>query len=89
MAQTPKEESRPLLDANAWAINARATINIPFGNTLTHLASLPENAKLNLLDPFAKKKKPIIPILIITIIVLSIAGLLLWYFGFLTEWGIL
>jgi len=84
-----KRNLAPLLDANAWAINARATINIPFGNTLTHLASLPENAKLNLLDPFAKKKKPIIPIIIITIIVMSIAGLLLWYFGFLSEWGIL
>ncbi len=84
-----KRNLAPLLDANAWAINARATINIPFGNTLTHLASLPENAKLNLLDPFAKKKKPIIPIIIITIIVLSLAGLMLWYFGFLSEWGIL
>ena len=84
-----KRNLAPLLDANAWAINARATINIPFGNTLTHLASLPENAKLNLLDPFAEKKKPIIPIVIIAIIVLSIAGLLLWYFGFLAEWGVL
>lgn len=84
-----KRNLAPLLDANGWAINARATINITFGNTLTHLASLPDNAKLNLIDPFAKKRKPIIPIIIITIIVLAITGLLLWYFGFLSDWGIL
>ncbi len=84
-----KRNLAPLLDANAWAINARATINIPFGNTLTHLASLPENAKLNLLDPFAKKKKPIIPIIVISIIVMGIIGFALWYFGFFAEWGII
>ena len=83
-----KRNLAPLLDANGWAINARATINIQFGNTLTHLAELPENSKLNLLDPFAKKKKPIIPILIITLIILGVAGYLLWHFGFLNKWGI-
>lgn len=84
-----KRNLAPLLDANAWAINARATINIPFGNTLTHLASLPENSKLNLLDPFAKKKKPAIPIIVFSIIVIAAIGFALWYFGFLTEWGVL
>jgi hypothetical protein len=75
-----KRNLAPLLDANGWAINARATINIPFGNTLTHLAALPENSKLNLLDPFDQKKKPIVPIIIISvaIIALVIWGLLHW-----------
>ncbi|MFZ4400714.1 MAG: hypothetical protein ACOYO1_11810 [Bacteroidales bacterium] len=84
-----KRNLAPLLDANGWAINARATINIAFGNTLTHLAELPENSKLNLIDPFAKKKNPLIPILIITLIVLSLAVYFLWHFGFLYKWGIL
>ncbi|MGD0710488.1 MAG: hypothetical protein ABR968_04845 [Bacteroidales bacterium] len=84
-----KRNLAPLLDANGWAINARATINIAFGNTLTHLAALPVNSKLNLIDPFAKKKRPWIPILIIVIILLGAAGYLLWHFGVLNKWGIL
>lgn len=45
----------PLLDANGWAINARARINIPFGTSLTQLAQLPLNAERSLTDPYADK----------------------------------
>jgi hypothetical protein len=83
-----KRNLAPLLDANGWAINARATINIAFGNTLTHLAVLPENSKLNLVDPFAKKKKYWLPVLLILIVLIATAGYLLWHFGFLNKWGI-
>lgn len=48
----------PLLDANGWAINARAVINLPFGRSLTHLARLPENAERALFDPYAEKPTP-------------------------------
>ncbi len=48
----------PLLDANGWAVNARARINLPFGESLTGLAELPEGAKRSLHDPFADKKRP-------------------------------
>jgi hypothetical protein len=48
----------PLLDANGWAINARAAINIPFGRSLTHLAKLPPGAERALTDPYAEKKTP-------------------------------
>jgi len=48
----------PILDANGWAVNARARINIPFGTSLTHLAKLPEGAERSLADPYAEKKKP-------------------------------
>jgi uncharacterized membrane protein YeaQ/YmgE (transglycosylase-associated protein family) len=78
----------PLLDANGWAINARATINIAFGHTLTHLAKLPANAKLNPVDPFVKKKYPLIWVLSIFIVVLCIAGYFLWHLGVLKKWGI-
>jgi hypothetical protein len=47
----------PILDANGWAINARARINIPFGTSLTQLAQLPANAERALTDPYAEKKK--------------------------------
>jgi hypothetical protein len=48
----------PLLDANGWAINARARINIPFGTSLTQLAQLPADAERSLADPYAEKKQP-------------------------------
>lgn len=48
----------PILDANGWAINARAKVNIPFGTSLTQVAQLPANAERALTDPYAEKKKP-------------------------------
>jgi hypothetical protein len=48
----------PLLDANGWAVNALARINVPFGGALTGLAVLPEGASRSLRDPFAEKKRP-------------------------------
>jgi hypothetical protein len=48
----------PILDANGWAINARACINIPFGTSLTQLARLPEGAERALADPYAEKEQP-------------------------------
>lgn len=48
----------PILDATGWAVNARATINIPFGGSLTALAQLPAGAERSLVDPFAEKKRP-------------------------------
>lgn len=83
-----KRNLAPVLDANGWAINAKATINIPFGNTLTHLATLPKNSKQSFIDPFAKKKNPWIPIIIIIIVLLA-AIYLLWHYGFLEQWGII
>jgi hypothetical protein len=48
----------PILDANGWAVNARARINIPFGTALTQLAQLPEGAERSLSDPYAEKSRP-------------------------------
>lgn len=84
-----KRNLAPILDANGWAINARATVNIPFGNTLTHLATLPANAKLNLIDPFAKKRNPFIPYIIGAVVLLVAAVYLFWHFGYFHKWGVL
>jgi hypothetical protein len=46
----------PLLDANGWAINARAHINIPFGTALTGMARLPDSAERSLRDPYAERR---------------------------------
>jgi len=48
----------PILDANGWAVNARAKLNIPFGASLTGMARLPEGATQLLADPFAEKRRP-------------------------------
>lgn len=45
----------PLLDANGWAVNARARINIPFGTALTGTAQLPAGSERSLGDPYADK----------------------------------
>ena len=44
----------PLLDANGWAVNIRARINLPFGASLTQLPQRPVGALLAGSDPFAE-----------------------------------
>lgn len=78
-----KRNLAPILDANGWAINARVIINIPFGNTLTHLAELPKGAKVNLNDPFTKKKKPVLPVIFALSIIAGAVIYLLWKYGFI------
>ena len=84
-----KRNLAPVLDANGWAVNAKATINIAFGATLTHLAKLPKDSKLNFIDPYRKKTNPWITTLWIFILVLVLASATLWFFGYMKEWGIL
>jgi hypothetical protein len=70
----------PILDANGWAINARARINIPFGTSLTGMAELPEGANRLLVDPFAEKRVLWPYYLAIAAGICSLVGL--WYVGF-------
>lgn len=64
----------PILDANGWAVNARARINIPFGTSLTQLAKLPEGAQRSLSDPYAEKETPwIIYLVVILVVVAAVA----------------
>ncbi|NLB69252.1 MAG: hypothetical protein GX804_06160 [Lentisphaerae bacterium] len=71
----------PLLDANGWAINTRARVNIPFGATLTKLASLPPGTVPSFDDPFQKKKSPL-KRWGTFILLLIILGAILWGQGF-------
>ncbi len=52
-----KRNLGPILDANGWAVNAKARINVPFGDSLTRIAALPPAAQRDLVDPFAEKKR--------------------------------
>ena len=45
-----------ILDANGWAINTRARINIPMARFMTSLAVLPKDAKRCFDDPFEEEK---------------------------------
>lgn len=69
----------PILDANGWAINARARINIPFGTSLTGLASLPAGAHRSLVDPFAEKKSTWPYVLFLLAGICAAVGF--WYVG--------
>src|ERR1041385_5024450 len=53
-----KRNLGPILDANGWAVNAKAKINVPFGASLTQIATLPPGSQRELIDPFAEKKRP-------------------------------
>lgn len=48
----------PLLDANGWAVNAKAKVNVPLGESLTKVATIPKGSQRDLHDPFAEKKRP-------------------------------
>ena len=77
-----KRNLGPILDANGWALNTQAKINIPFGASLTKVATLPPGSQRDLADPFAEKKRPwgwYIALLIILAIALG------WYFGKLDK----
>lgn len=69
----------PILDANGWAVNSRAKINIPFGSSLTHLAKLPEGAERALSDPYAEKQPPWKLYLSLGFIIAALIGL--WFAG--------
>ncbi|MBF0267568.1 MAG: hypothetical protein HQL44_03135 [Alphaproteobacteria bacterium] len=69
----------PILDANGWAVNSRAKINIPFGTSLTHLAKLPDGAERGLSDPYAEKQPPWKLYLSLGFIIAALIGL--WFAG--------
>jgi hypothetical protein len=47
----------PLLDADGWALNTQARINVPFGRSLTKLRKLPPGSERDTRDPFADEDR--------------------------------
>jgi hypothetical protein len=74
----------PLLDANGWAVNTLARINIPFGATLTATATLPPGAERTLRDPFAEKQRPWRLYLFLVVLLAALGTL--WQQGYLPRW---
>ena len=73
----------PLLDANGWAVNIRARINLTFGATLTRVAQLPGGASRALTDPYADKVLPwgrwlltLVGLALIVVVALRLMGVL-------------
>jgi hypothetical protein len=64
-----KRNLGPILDANGWAVNAKARINVPFGTALTSVAKLPPGSERDLTDPFAEKKNPWPKLIVLALIV--------------------
>ena len=77
-----KRNLGPILDANGWAINAKAKINVPFGERLTAIAKLPRGASLNSNDRYAEK-----PVLWPKIVMAAL--FLAWVYSLLDYSGIL
>jgi hypothetical protein len=77
----------PILDANGWAVNTQAKINIPFGRSLTKLAVLPPGAQRDLTDPYAESHKG--RNLVYTALAVIAVLLGLWYFGVLHKLPVL
>ncbi|HXI71843.1 MAG TPA: hypothetical protein VNN22_15920 [Verrucomicrobiae bacterium] len=78
-----KRNLGPILDANGWAVNSKAKVNVPFGKSLTQVATLPVGSQRDLFDPFADKKSPW-PKIIIVLVVLAVI-LACWYYGKLDK----
>lgn len=68
----------PILDANGWAINSRARINVAFGAAMTELAAIPSGSRRSLSDPFADRTPPWRLYIALTTL-LIVAGT--WYVG--------
>jgi hypothetical protein len=80
-----KRNLGPILDANGWAINTVAKMNVPFGASLTDLPKLPAGAERSLEDPYAAKRS-VWPKIIVLVIVLGIVYAVLNSFGLIHEW---
>ena len=81
-----KRNLGPILDANGWAINNCAKMNIPFGKSLTDMPIIPPGSERSLEDPFAEKKSPW-PKLIVLAIILIVAWKLLDKRGLINKWS--
>lgn len=77
-----KRNLGPILDANGWAVNARAKMNVPFGGALTGVAALPPGSQFGAADQYAEKPAMWPKLLLFLFIVW-------WIYAFTHDTGIL
>lgn len=81
-----KRNLGPILDANGWAVNARAKMNVPFGGALTGVAALPPGATFGAADEYAEKPSPWPKLLVCAFIIWFIWAFLNDSQGRLYDW---
>jgi hypothetical protein len=67
----------PILDANGWAINGRVRMNVPFGGSLTSVATLPPGSKAAAPDPYGERRNPwpgVVKFIIVVCFLFSLAN---------------
>ena len=72
----------PILDANGWAVNAKAKVNVPFGTSLTGIAKLPPGSTVDVSDRYAEKSAAWPKVLIFLFVIW-------WIYAFASDMGIL
>jgi hypothetical protein len=73
-----KRNLGPILDANGWAVNSKAKVNVPFGTSLTGIAKLPPGSQVDVSDKYAEKSAAW-PKVLITLFVVW------WIYAFLND----
>jgi hypothetical protein len=79
-----KRNLGPILDANGWAVNAKARLNVPFGASLTGVAHLPPDARIATGDRFGQRPAAW-PKLLLIVVVISFFYSLLNSFGWIDR----
>lgn len=82
--QLRKRNIGPILDGAGWAVNANARVNIPFGTSLTQIATLPPGAERTLEDPYEEKSARW-PYFVVLLALIA-AGVYFWRTGQLAQW---
>ncbi len=75
-----KRNLAPILNANGWAVNAAAKINIPFGKVLTQGVNFP--VKTDVKDPYPEESHTFRNFCLILLAIIIIAAIILHYCGF-------
>jgi hypothetical protein len=73
-----KRNLGPILDANGWAVNAKAKVNVPFGTSLTGIAKLPPGSSVDVSDKYAEKSALLPKVLLV-------AFFAWWIYAFLND----
>jgi hypothetical protein len=80
-----KRNLGPILDANGWAVNAKAKINVPFGTSLTGIAKLPPNSTVDVHDRYAEKSA-LWPKFLAVVLIVGWFYLVAYDVGWLYSW---
>ncbi len=80
-----KRNLGPILDANGWAVNAKAKINVPFGTSLTGIAKLPPGSRIDVSDKYAEKSA-LLPKFLLVLFLAWWAHSYLYSEGWLYQW---